>query len=86
MAEIGSVTVDVKVEPTKEFDAAARALGYAKERTCRFELDETGGERRCSSCGEFVTQHSVDEEYFVTELTAEMFEHCPFCGAKAVYE
>lgn len=59
---------------------------YVPERTCRFELDETEGERRCSSCGEFVTQHSVDMEYFVTELTAEAFTHCPFCGAKVVDE
>lgn len=64
--------------------AASVVSEHAGHGTCRFELDETEGERRCSSCGEFVTQHSADMEYFVTELTAEAFTHCPFCGAKVV--
>lgn len=36
MAEIGSVTVNVavSVEPTEEFDAVARTLGYVRGRRC----------------------------------------------------
>lgn len=48
MAEIGSVTVAVSVEPTEEFDVVARALGYAKERTCRNEADALNERERAS--------------------------------------
>ncbi len=55
-----------------------------EERTCTFVYDDGEGEFKCDACGEFVTQHDTWEEYCVTELTAECFDYCPFCGAKVV--
>ena len=86
MAEIGSVTVDVKVEPTEEFDAAARALGYAKERTCRNEADALN-EREgfetydfvCSECGYNELKKDADRV-----LCLRLFDlnYCRMCGAR----
>lgn len=57
------------------------------DRTCRFVYDEEEREFKCDACGHLVTQHySSREEYCVTELTAECFVHCPFCGAMVVGE
>lgn len=74
MAEIGSVTVAVSVEPTEEFDAAARALGYVKERTCRIvdeyvDLAPTYIRKfgRCDQCGE-----SIEANH----------KYCSNCGAR----
>lgn len=59
----------------------------APERTCGFVLDEGEHEFKCDACGCFVTQHYPSrEEYCVTQLTAECFVYCPFCGAKVVVE
>lgn len=74
MAEIGSVTVAVSVEPTEGFDTVARALGYAKERTCRIvdeyvDLAPTYIRKfgKCDQCGESIeTNH----------------RYCSNCGAR----
>ena len=86
MAEIGSVAVAVSVEPTEEFDVVARALGYAKERTCRAEGRHRDDEDRswaclvCSACGEKLHYREIVTEY--GEGSCEMLPYCAGCGAR----
>lgn len=72
MAEIGSVTVAVSVEPTEEFDAVARVLGYVKERAC-FLVKDDENRTACSKCG-------------ASYLCMSEASYCPDCGAKVVRE
>lgn len=69
-------------------DAMARLADLIEpdpERTCHFVYDKDEDEFKCDACGYFVTQsESQKEEYYVTQLTAECFVHCPFCGAMVV--
>ena len=79
MAEIGSVTVAVNVEPTEEFDTVARALGYAKERTCR--PTHNRGRWECDECG------CVIEPGFYPQFRGNgVLHYCPNCGSKVVGE
>lgn len=80
MAEIGSVTVAVKVEPTEEFDAVARALGYAKGRTCRNDSTKRGkGVFLCSECSIHLDMAEMDEENLDAFYEPNF---CPNCGVK----
>lgn len=81
MAEIGNVTVNVKVgiEPTEEFDAAARALGYVKDRRCRNDSTKRGkGVFLCSECGIHLDMAEMDEENLDAFYEPNF---CPNCGA-----
>ena len=86
MAEIGRVTVAVKVEPTEEFDTVARALGYAKERTCRAEVRHHDDEDMpweclvCSECGEKLRYREVAADD--GEPDYELLPYCAGCGAR----
>lgn len=88
MAEIGSVTVNVavSVEPTEEFDAVARALGYVRGRRCH-DVSIKPFTFACSECGcELdVTDIECDPTMrFNGSATEPSF--CPHCGAKVVDE
>lgn len=87
MAEIGSVTVAVSVEPTEEFDVVARALGYAKERTCRAEVlrcrEDDGSQSAClvcSECGEKLRYREAAADD--GEPDYELLPYCAGCGAR----
>ena len=64
-----SVTVEVELKASDEFDAVAKMLGYVKKRTCRF--DHIEGTWYKTACGE---RHDgvVPPNY------------CPNCGGKVV--
>lgn len=81
MDEIGNVCirVNVGVEPAEEFDTIARALGYAKERTCRPTHDR--GRWECDECG------CVIEPGFYPQFRGNgVLHYCPNCGRKVVGE
>lgn len=84
MAEIGSVTVAVSVEPTEEFDVVARALGYAKERTCRAEVRHCDGMESaclvCFECGEKLRYREAAADD--GEPDYELLPYCAGCGAR----
>ena len=88
MDEIGNVCirVNVGVEPAEEFDTIARALGYAKERTCRAEVRHRDDEDMswaclvCSACGEKLHYREIVTEY--GEESCEMLPYCAGCGAR----
>ena len=86
MAEIGSVTVNVEVEPTEEFDAVARTLGYVRGRRCH-DVSIKPFTFACSECGcELdVTDIGCDPTMrFNGSATEPSF--CPHCGARVVDE
>lgn len=75
---IGTVTVSVEVDlkPSEQFDAVAKMLGYVKKRTCRIEYTEHEepfgfkfARARCDGCHH---QLNATENY------------CPNCGARVI--
>ena len=46
-----SVTVEVELKASDEFDAVAKMLGYVKKRTCRYVWDEKQHAWVCDQCG-----------------------------------
>lgn len=85
MTEIAkSITVSVgaSVEPTAEFDAVAKALGYIKKRTCLVLYVKHGpffDVLRFSCCGYEWAENRTDKG--ATEPDPNF---CPNCGAKVV--
>lgn len=82
MAEIGSVTVAVSVEPTEEFDTVARALGYVKERACRAEQDYEAMDDGIPDCR--IWRCECGEKLPFWRGLKPIY--CPLCGAKVVEE
>lgn len=68
-----TVTVNVGMEASEQFDAVAMMLGYVKERTCRYESTDRCT-HVCTSCGREV------------ETLHLGYNYCPNCGAKVVEE
>lgn len=69
---IGTVTVSVCVdlEPSEQFDAVAKMLGYVKERTCTILKGEGEYSEFSLSCGHYVDGARPN--------------YCPDCGAKVM--
>lgn len=74
---IGTVTVSVEVDmvASEQFDRIANMLGYSKERTCR-NVSEQGTLFECSECG----AKTVDAVGNYTQ------EYCAACGARVIDE
>lgn len=70
---IGTVTVSVGVdlEPSEQFDAVAKMLGYVKKRTCRYVWDEKQHAWVCDQCGGI-------------EPCSNDVNYCCDCGAEVV--
>ena len=70
---IGTVTVSVEVDmvASEQFDAIAKMLGYAKERTCRYVWDEKKHAWVCDQCGGI-------------EPCSNVVNYCCDCGSRVV--
>lgn len=84
MAEIGSVAVNVTVdiEPTEEFDAAVRALGYVKGRRCH-DISMKPHTFTCSECGcELDVKNTEGDATVWFDGFSTRPNFCPNCGAR----
>lgn len=81
---IGTVTVSVEVDmvASEQFDQIANMLGYSKERTCRMEYDNIKRDVYCSHCGARMNVYTW--EHHVDGTAGYLYPFCYWCGAKVV--